>query len=62
MQVEQYCFRAPYVTALLRHGLHVAEAQVHIGSGDVAWTLGERGGTPNLFFEYSPKPAPPPHA
>ena len=42
-QVEEYCFRAPYVTALLRHGLGVVETQVRIGSGDVAWTLGEHG-------------------
>lgn len=41
IQVEQYCFRAPYVVALLRQGLGVAESQVHIGSGDMAWTLGE---------------------
>ena len=40
MQVEQYCFRAPYLTALLRAGLGVPEPQVRIGSGDVAWTLG----------------------
>ena len=39
-QVEQYCFRAPYIAALLRRGLRVDEAHIRIGSGDVAWTLG----------------------
>jgi hypothetical protein len=38
--IDQYCFRAPYVTALLRQGLHLRDDQVTIGSGDFAWTLG----------------------
>jgi hypothetical protein len=38
--VDQYCFRAPYVGALLRQGLHLCDDQVTIGSGDFAWTLG----------------------
>jgi len=39
--VDKYCFRAPYVSALLRHGLGVSNAHVRIGGGDVAWTLGD---------------------
>lgn len=38
--IEQYCFRSPYVTALLRDGLHLRDAQIQIGSGDFSWTLG----------------------
>eukprot|EP01018_Ginkgo_biloba_P008846 Gb_31598 [translate_table: standard] len=38
--VEQYCFRAPYVVALLRDGLHIKGEQISIGSGSVTWTLG----------------------
>lgn len=38
--IEQYCFRSPYVTALLREGLHLQDAQIQIGSGDFSWTLG----------------------
>lgn len=38
--VDQYCFRAPYVVALLRHGLHLQDDQIVVGSGDFAWTLG----------------------
>ncbi|CAM6102980.1 unnamed protein product [Calypogeia fissa] len=38
--IDRYCFRAPYVAALLRHGLHLRDEQVAIGSGDFAWTLG----------------------
>lgn len=38
--IEQYCFRSPYVTALLRDGLHLQDAQIQIGSGDFSWTLG----------------------
>ncbi|XP_024359149.1 probable apyrase 7 [Physcomitrium patens] len=38
--IDQYCFRAPYVAALLRQGLHLRDDQVTIGSGDFAWTLG----------------------
>lgn len=38
--VDQYCFRAPYVAALLRQGLHLHDDQVTIGPGDFAWTLG----------------------
>lgn len=40
LHVDSYCFRAPYVAALLQHGLAVSDANVHIGSGNVAWTLG----------------------
>jgi hypothetical protein len=38
--IEQYCFRSPYVTALLRDGLHLQDNQIQIGSGDFSWTLG----------------------
>lgn len=38
--VEHYCFRAPYVVALLQDGLHLREDQVVVGSGDMTWTLG----------------------
>ncbi|KAG0616143.1 hypothetical protein M758_5G093100 [Ceratodon purpureus] len=38
--IEQYCFRSPYVTALLRDGLHLQDSQIQIGSGDFSWTLG----------------------
>lgn len=38
--IEQYCFRSPYVVALLREGLHLHDNQIQIGSGDFAWTLG----------------------
>ena len=38
--IDQYCFRAPYIAALLRQGLHLRDDQVTIGSGDFAWTLG----------------------
>ncbi len=39
-QVEQYCFRAPYITEMLRQGLGISAQQIRIGGGDVAWTLG----------------------
>ena len=42
--MDTYCFRAPYVASLLRGGLAVSDADVHIGSGNVAWTLGGRSG------------------
>nr|PNR37591.1 hypothetical protein PHYPA_020700 [Physcomitrium patens] len=38
--IEQYCFRSPYVTTLLREGLHLQDNQIQIGSGDFSWTLG----------------------
>lgn len=38
--VDRYCFRAPYVVALLRQGLHLQDDQITVGSGDFAWTLG----------------------
>ncbi|XP_074572010.1 putative apyrase 7 [Curcuma longa] len=38
--IEQYCFRAPYVTSLLRDGLHIKDKQVVIGAGSITWTLG----------------------
>lgn len=38
--IEQYCFRSPYVSALLRDGLHLQDNQIQIGSGDFSWTLG----------------------
>jgi len=41
-QVEQYCFRAPYITEMLRQGLGISAQQIRIGGGDVAWTLGAR--------------------
>ena len=44
LHVATYCFRAPYVASLLRQGLAVSDADVHIGSGNVAWTLGGRSG------------------
>jgi hypothetical protein len=46
--VDTYCFRAPYVASLLRGGLAVSDADVHIGSGNVAWTLGGRPGCAHL--------------
>lgn len=38
--IEQYCFRAPYIVALLREGLHITDGNVIIGSGSITWTLG----------------------
>lgn len=38
--IEQYCFRAPYITLLLREGLHITDNQITIGSGGITWTLG----------------------
>eukprot|EP00249_Psilotum_nudum_P021279 c28047_g1_i2 orf=510-2687(-) len=38
--VEQYCFRAPYIVALLQEGLHLLEEQIIVGSGNMTWTLG----------------------
>ncbi|VAH20073.1 unnamed protein product [Triticum turgidum subsp. durum] len=38
--IEQYCFRAPYITSLLREGLQIKDNQVIIGSGSITWTLG----------------------
>lgn len=38
--IEQYCFRAPYVVALLRTGLHLTDEQIIVDSGGFAWTLG----------------------
>ena len=35
-----YACRVPFVIALLRHGLGVAENQTRIGTGREAWTLG----------------------
>ncbi|KAK9840645.1 hypothetical protein WJX81_006647 [Elliptochloris bilobata] len=38
--MDHYCFRAPYVAALLRDGLGVPGERVTVGSGREAWTLG----------------------
>lgn len=38
--IEQYCFRAPYVTSLLREGLHITDDHITVGSGSITWTLG----------------------
>ncbi|XP_061355137.1 probable apyrase 7 [Gastrolobium bilobum] len=38
--IEQYCFRAPYITSLLREGLHITDGQITVGSGSITWTLG----------------------
>lgn len=38
--IEQYCFRSPYITSLLREGLQIKDNQVIIGSGSITWTLG----------------------
>ncbi|GAB2229447.1 hypothetical protein Droror1_Dr00023590 [Drosera rotundifolia] len=38
--IEQYCFRAPYISSLLRDGLHIADNLITIGSGSTTWTLG----------------------
>lgn len=38
--IEQYCFRAPYVTSLLREGLHIMDDHITVGSGSITWTLG----------------------
>lgn len=38
--IEQYCFRAPYITSLLREGLHINDNQITVGSGNITWTLG----------------------
>lgn len=40
MQVDRYCFRAPYVASLLRNGLGLPESGYQIEGGNVAWTLG----------------------
>ncbi|KAL4451373.1 hypothetical protein ABPG77_009445 [Micractinium sp. CCAP 211/92] len=40
IMVEDYCFRAPYIAALVRHGLLLRDEQLRIGGGDVGWTLG----------------------
>lgn len=38
--VEEYCFRAAYVVALLKDGLHLKDEQITVGSGSFTWTLG----------------------
>lgn len=38
--VEEYCFRAAYVVALLTDGLHLKDEQITVGSGSITWTLG----------------------
>eukprot|EP01018_Ginkgo_biloba_P021381 Gb_19471 [translate_table: standard] len=38
--IEQYCFRAPYMVALLRDGLHLKDEQIVVGSGSITWSLG----------------------
>ncbi|KAL3136358.1 hypothetical protein ABBQ38_005618 [Trebouxia sp. C0009 RCD-2024] len=40
MHVDRYCFRVPYIIHLLTEGLGLPEAQVTVGSGKEAWTLG----------------------
>ncbi|XP_019446949.1 PREDICTED: probable apyrase 7 isoform X2 [Lupinus angustifolius] len=38
--IEQYCFRAPYISSLLREGLHITDKHITVGSGSITWTLG----------------------
>lgn len=38
--IEQYCFRAPYISLLLREGLHITDNQITIASGSITWTFG----------------------
>ncbi|GBG76667.1 hypothetical protein CBR_g22884 [Chara braunii] len=38
--LDRYCFRAPYVVALLKEGLGLRQDQITVGSGDMGWTLG----------------------
>jgi hypothetical protein len=38
--VEEYCFRAAYVVALLIDGLHLKDEKIIVGSGSITWTLG----------------------
>lgn len=38
--LEEYCFRAAYVVALLIDGLHLKDEQITVGSGSITWTLG----------------------
>ncbi|RMZ52293.1 hypothetical protein APUTEX25_001683 [Auxenochlorella protothecoides] len=38
--VEHYCFRAPYVRALLRRGLGLEDRAVHVGRDGAGWPLG----------------------
>jgi hypothetical protein len=40
INVERYCTWGPYVVKLLRHGLHLKDSAVRVGSGDVGWPLG----------------------
>ncbi|PSC71682.1 putative apyrase 7 [Micractinium conductrix] len=40
LMVEDYCFRAPYIAALVSDGLLLSDSQLRIGGGDVGWTLG----------------------
>ncbi|GAB4819746.1 hypothetical protein N2152v2_006792 [Parachlorella kessleri] len=40
IHVDRYCFRAPFITALLGEGLRVPPDRVLLGSPSVAWTLG----------------------
>jgi len=41
MAVETYCFRAPYVMALIETGLHLDQNQVIVGGPEIGgWTLG----------------------
>lgn len=56
MQVDRYCFRAPYVAALLRDGLGLADdSGYHIEGGGVAWTLGApHSPTYHAFFGVQP--------
>ncbi|KAL3628866.1 hypothetical protein CASFOL_027912 [Castilleja foliolosa] len=36
----QYCFRVPYLTALIQNALCLGGAEIMFGPGDVSWTLG----------------------
>ena len=50
MHVDKYCFRAPYVAALLRRGLGLPDGSAyHVDGGSVAWTL---GAPPSLLKPY----------
>lgn len=39
-QVEQYCFRSPYVTTLISQGLGLDLSKLKVDDGKVGWTLG----------------------
>eukprot|EP00897_Mesotaenium_endlicherianum_P009522 jgi/Mesen1/8599/ME000005S08564 len=59
MGLDRYCFRAPYVVALLRDGLGLADRQVSVGEGSMGWTLGAalyEGGAVKALRHQKPNP------